>query len=85
MRGEAAEHGLPSKVMVAAGDRLLADDGAEEAGLADAVPAHQGGDLAGLGGERDAAQRLGGAVVEIDILGDERAGADRLGNAATGD
>ena len=67
VRGEAAER-LAVEADFAAGDSLLADDGAEEAGLADAVPAHECGDLAGLRRERHAAQRLGGAIVEIDLL-----------------
>ena len=64
----------------AAGDRLLADDGAQQAGLADAVAAEHAGDLAGLGHQRDAAQRLRRAVVETDVV-DVRASSiapDRL-------
>ncbi len=45
---------------------MLADERVEQAGLADAVAAEHAGHLAGLGGERDAAQRLRGAVVQID-------------------
>ena len=52
----------------AAGGRLLADDGAQQAGLADAVAAEHAGHLAGLGGQADAAQRLGGAVVEVEVF-----------------
>jgi len=43
--------------------RMLADQRAQEAGLADAVAAEHAGDLAGLGMQRDRAQRLRGAVV----------------------
>ena len=46
--------------------RMLADDGAQQAGLADAVAAEHAGDLAGLGMQRDAAQRLRRAVVQVD-------------------
>ena len=70
VRGKAAER-LAEEVDGAAGDRLLADDGAQQARLADAVPPHERGDPAGLGAERDAAERLRGAVVEIDLVGDE--------------
>ena len=45
---------------------MLADQRAQQAGLADAVAAEHAGDLARLGFERNAAQRLRRAVVEID-------------------
>ncbi len=44
----------------------MADDGAQQAGLADAVAAEDAGDLARLGAQRDAPQRLRRAVVEVD-------------------
>jgi hypothetical protein len=42
--------------------------GIEQARLAHAVPAEHAGDLAGLGFQRHCAQRLRGAVVQIDRL-----------------
>jgi hypothetical protein len=56
------------QVICARGDRLLADDRAQQAGLADAVAAEHAGHLADLGLERHAAQRLRGAVIEIDVV-----------------
>ena len=53
---------------LAAGDRLLADHGTQEAGLADAVAAEHACHLARFRRERDAAQRLRGSVVEADVL-----------------
>src|SRR5580658_8444164 len=50
----------------AAGHRMLAGEGVEEARLAHPVAAEHAGDLARLGLERDGAQRLRRAVVEID-------------------
>jgi hypothetical protein len=47
-------------------DRVLPGDGAQQAGLADAVAAEHAGDLAGLGLERHPAQRLRRAVMQID-------------------
>ena len=44
----------------------MADDGAHQRGLADAVAAHDASDLTDLGGDRDASQGLGGAVMEVD-------------------
>ena len=46
---------------------MLPDDGAQQAGFADAVAAEHAGHLAGLGMQRNAAQRLRRAVVQIDI------------------
>ncbi len=46
--------------------RLLADNGAQQAGLADAVAAEHAGHLAGLGNQRHAAQSLRRAVMQID-------------------
>ena len=66
MRSHAAEH-LSVEDDVAARNRLFADDGAEEARLADAVAAHEARNLAGLGLEGDVAERLGGAVVQVDV------------------
>src|SRR5258707_4274094 len=51
-----------------AGDGILADHRAQQAGLADAVAAEHARHLARFSRERDAAQRLGGAVIEADIL-----------------
>ena len=51
-----------------------AGDGAQEAGLADAVAAEEAGDLAHLGGEGDLAEGDGGAVVEIDLSNFEHDG-----------
>ena len=52
----------------AAAHRLVADDGAKQRALADAVAAEHAGDLAALGGHRHLPQRLRGAVVQIDVL-----------------
>src|ERR1700722_12704994 len=52
----------------AAAHRLLAGQRVEEAGLADAVPAEHAGDLARLGFQRYGAQRLRGAVMQVDGL-----------------
>src|SRR6202011_1041121 len=52
----------------AAGDRILADHRAQQAGLADAVAAEHAHHLARLGRDRDPAQRLGRAVIEVDVL-----------------
>src|SRR5580693_7755703 len=52
----------------AAAHRLLAGQGIEEARLADAVAAEHAGDFARLGLERNRAQRLRGAVVQVDGL-----------------
>src|SRR5262245_16967559 len=49
-------------------NRILADHGPQQRGLADAVAPEHARHLAGLGRDRDATQRLGGAVVEIDVL-----------------
>ncbi len=46
--------------------RLLADDGTQQAGLADPVAAEHAGHLAGPGDQRDTAQGLRGAVMQID-------------------
>src|SRR5665213_1703878 len=73
VRRHAAERGAVQADR-AAGDRLFADDGAQEAGLADTVAPHEGADLADLGGERDVAECLGGAVIQIDVLGFEHRG-----------
>ena len=51
--------------------RMLADERAQQAGLADAVAAEHAGHLAGLGVQRDGAQRLGGAVIKVDRSGVE--------------
>src|SRR5712672_787987 len=51
-----------------AGDRILADHRAQQAGLADAVAAEHARHLTRFGRERDAAQRLRGSIVEIDIF-----------------
>ena len=58
----------PSNVIEPRGDRILADHRAQQRGLADAVAAQHAGDLAGLGRERHAAQRLRRAVIEADVL-----------------
>src|SRR5262249_59071290 len=50
----------------AAAHRVLADERAQQARLADAVAAEHAGDLAGDGLQRHRAQRLRGAVVQID-------------------
>ena len=55
----------------ARGDRLQADDGAQQAGLADAVATQQAGHPADRGRHRHRAQRLGGTVEEIDVLDGE--------------
>jgi hypothetical protein len=47
---------------------MLADQRAQQAGLADPVAPEHAGDLAGLRFERNAAQRLCGAVMQIDSL-----------------
>ena len=47
---------------------MLADDGAQQAGFADAVAAEDAGDLADLGVERNAAERLRRAVMEVDVF-----------------
>src|SRR4051794_28712289 len=60
---------LAVKADAATADRLLARERIEQAGLADAVAAEHAGHLAGLGDERDRAQRLCGAVMQIDGLG----------------
>src|SRR5580704_5088629 len=52
----------------AAAHRLLAGQRIEEARLADAVPAEHAGDLARLGFQRYGAQRLRGAVMQVDGL-----------------
>ncbi len=52
----------------AGADPLLADERAQQAGLADAVAAQHASDLAGLGLERDASQRLRGAVMKVDAV-----------------
>src|SRR5262249_53299085 len=52
-------------------NRLQAADGAQQAGLADAVAAEKAGHFADRGGERHRAQRLRGAVEEIDVLDGE--------------
>jgi hypothetical protein len=50
---------------------MLADQRAQQAGLADAVAAEHAGDLAGLGRQADRPQRLGSAVVQIDRVRSE--------------
>src|SRR5262245_12038797 len=50
----------------AAAHRMLADQRPQQAGLAHPVAAEHTSHLAGRGGELDGAQRLGGAVVEVD-------------------
>jgi hypothetical protein len=52
----------------AAPDRMVTDHRAQQAGLADAVAAEHASYLAGLCLQRDGAQRLGGAIVEIDSV-----------------
>ena len=64
--GRSAVMSSPSQMMVPRLHRVLADDRAQQAGLADAVAAEHAGDLAGLRLERHGAQRLRGAVVQID-------------------
>src|SRR5262249_51147037 len=49
-----------------AAPRMLPPQPAQQAGLADTVAAEHAGHLAGFGRELDTAQRLGGAVVQID-------------------
>ena len=51
----------------------LAHDGAQRAGLADAVAAEHAGDLADHRGERHPPQRLAGAVVQVDALDTQHA------------
>jgi carbon monoxide dehydrogenase subunit G len=51
---------------LAPGDRPLAGNGAQQRGLADAVAAEHAGHRAGPGLQRDAAQRLGGAVIQVE-------------------
>jgi hypothetical protein len=46
----------------------MADNSAKQAGLPDAVSPEKAGDLADFGTDRDAAQGLGGAVMQVDIL-----------------
>jgi hypothetical protein len=46
----------------------MADDGAQQAGLADAVSAQDTGDLADLGLHADAPKSLGGTVEQVDVL-----------------
>jgi hypothetical protein len=53
---------------VTCADRLLADDRVQEARLADAVASEHAGDFARLGCQRDAAQGLRRAVMEIDFI-----------------
>src|SRR3984893_19537384 len=50
------------------GDRVLADHGAQQRGLADAVAPEHAGHLARFSRDRDAAQRLGCAIIEVDIF-----------------
>ena len=71
--GVSAVMSLPSSTMVPLLTGMLAGQRVEQAGLADAVAAEHAGDLAGLGVERDAAQRLRGAVVQIDGVDFEHA------------
>src|ERR1019366_10163489 len=52
----------------AAGNGILADHRAQQAGLADAVAAEHAHHLARFGRDRDAAQRLGRAVIEADVF-----------------
>src|SRR5258705_12148812 len=52
----------------ATADRLLAGESIKQTGLADAVAAEHASHFAGLGGERDRAQRLRCAVVQVDGL-----------------
>ena len=66
--GRSAVMSLPSQTIVAAAHRMLAGERIEQACLADAVPAEHAGHLAGLGLERHGAQRLRGAVMEIDVV-----------------
>src|SRR5262249_38886360 len=49
-------------------NRILPNQRAQQRGLADAVAAQHAGHLAGLGLERDAAQRLRRAVEQIDVF-----------------
>ena len=59
----------PSHRMRRARRMLLADDGAQQRGLADAVAAEHAGDLArSRRSSGHAAQRLRGAVVQVDVL-----------------
>src|SRR5262249_2348762 len=53
---------------VSGADRVLPDQRAQQTGLADAVTAEHAGDLADLGLERDAAQRLRGTIVKVDCI-----------------
>src|SRR4029077_18303101 len=59
----------------AAADRLQAEDGAQEASLADAVASEQAGHRTLGRADADAAQRLAGAVEEIDILDGQHGGS----------
>ena len=47
---------------------MLADNRAKQRSLAHAVAAEHAGDLAGLDLQRDAAQCLGGAVEEVNVV-----------------
>src|SRR5262245_47570604 len=62
----------PAAHMMVAGQR------AQQAGLAHAVAAEHAGHLAGLGAKLDAAQRLRGAVVEIDSSHVEHCGSSGM-------
>ncbi len=48
--------------------RMLAGDGAQQAGLAHAVAPEHAGHLADFGGERHMAQHLGGAVGQVEVF-----------------
>ena len=58
----------PRKVMRAAGDRLNAGEAAQQRGLAGAVRADDGDDLAGVHREVDAVQHLDAAVARAQAL-----------------
>ena len=53
-------------------NRMLSGDGAQQRRFADAVAAEHAGDAGLFGGDRDAAQRLGGAVMQMDIVDGQR-------------
>ena len=59
----------------AAGDRLMADDGAKQRRLADPVAAEHAGDAAGLRRDGDAAQGLRRAIEEVDAFNRQHASA----------
>src|SRR5215218_10236765 len=78
LEGGERRHVLAVPEDAAAGRALLTDDRAHQRGLADAVAAHDAGDLARFGGERDRAQGLGGAVVQVNDLDGQHASASQI-------